>query len=272
MADLLQDRVVAAIGDLYDVEGELGRGGTAVVYRATDVRLRRHVALKVLPPDLAFRMEVRERFVREAQTAAQLSHPNIVPIYSVDERDGLVYFVMGLVEGESLAARLRREPRPQFDFVRRVVREVADALAFAHARGVVHRDIKPDNILLDRESGRAVVTDFGIARALEEGARLTVTGIAVGTPAYMSPEQALGERDVDARADIYSLGVVGYQMLAGEPPFRATNTPAMLMKHISEVPVPLHLRRPDVPPPLAAAIERALAKKPDHRWPDAMRF
>ncbi|HEY0972290.1 MAG TPA: protein kinase [Gemmatimonadales bacterium] len=272
MADLLQDRVVAAIGDLYDVEGELGRGGTAVVYRAMDVRLRRRVALKVLPPDLAFRREVRERFLREAQTAAQLSHASIVPIYSVDERDGLVYFVMCLVEGESLAARLRREPRPPIAAVQRVLREVADALAYAHSRGVVHRDIKPDNILLDRDSGRAMVTDFGIARALEEGARLTVTGIAVGTPAYMSPEQALGEREVDARSDVYSLGVVGYQMLAGEPPFRATNTPAMLMKHISETPVPLHLRRPDLPPALVAAVERAMAKRPEDRWGDASHF
>ncbi|HEX3160668.1 MAG TPA: serine/threonine-protein kinase, partial [Gemmatimonadaceae bacterium] len=236
MTDLMRDRVVAAVGDRYDVQAELGRGGTAVVYRALDVRLRRSVAIKVLPPELAYRDDVRARFLREAQTAAQLAHPHIVPIYTVDEADGLVFFVMGLVEGESLGARLLREPRPPVAFVTRVLAEAADALAFAHRRGVVHRDIKPDNILLDRDTQRAIVTDFGIARALEEGARLTLTGIAVGTPAFMSPEQALGERDVDGRSDIYALGVLGYLMLAGELPFRATNTPAMLMKHISEPP------------------------------------
>ena len=273
MPDLLKDRVVAAVGDLYDVEAEIGRGGSAVVYRATDVRLRRQVALKVLPPELAYREDVRSRFLREAQTAAQLSHPNIVPIYAVDEREGLVYFVMCLVDGESVAGRLRREPRPPLDYVRRVLRETADALAFAHGRGVVHRDIKPDNILIDRDSGRAMVTDFGIARAIEGAdSRLTATGIAVGTPAYMSPEQALGERDVDARSDIYSLGVVGYLMLAGELPFRATNTPAMLMKHIGEPLPPLGARRPDLPPAVRDAIERALAKKPEDRWASATEF
>ncbi|HET7458965.1 MAG TPA: serine/threonine-protein kinase [Gemmatimonadaceae bacterium] len=272
MPDLLQDRVVAAIGDLYDLQGELGRGGSAVVYRAIDVRLRRPVAIKVLPPDFAFRGDVRSRFLREAETAARLSHPNIVPIFAVDERDGLVYFVMALVDGESLASRLARDRRPPLGVVRRVLREVADALAYAHGKGVVHRDVKPDNVLIDRESGRAMVTDFGIARAAEGDGRLTVTGVAVGTPAYMSPEQALGERDVDGRSDVYSLGIVGYEMLAGAPPFAATSAPAMLMKQLSEAPRPLAERRPDVPPALAAAISRALAKSPSDRWPDAAAF
>jgi serine/threonine protein kinase len=272
MADTLNERVVNALGAAYEVKAEIGRGGMGVVYRAQDRKLHRDVAIKVLPPDLAFRDEVRVRFLREAETAAQLNHPNIVPIYSVDDHDGLVWFVMGLVEGESLAARLAYDPRPPLDDVRRILRDVADALAYAHAHGIIHRDIKPDNILLERQSGRPVVTDFGIARALEADSRLTLTGIAVGTPAYMSPEQATGEREVDGRSDLYSLAVVGYQMLAGELPFQATNTPAMLMKHINEPLPPLRERYRDIPPGLAAAIERALAKKPNDRWRDAGEF
>ena len=183
------DRVVAAVGDLYDIEGEIGRGGMAIVYGARDVRLRRRVAVKVLPPELAYRADVKSRFLREAQMSAQLSHPNIVPIFSVDERAGIVFFVMGLVEGETLGQQLAREARPPIETIRRTLREVADALGFAHAHGVVHRDVKPDNILIDRESGRAMVTDFGIARAAEGDSRLTVTGVAVGTPAYLSPNR-----------------------------------------------------------------------------------
>lgn len=266
MSDFLRDRLIVAVGDAYDIGDEVGRGGVAVVYRATDLRLRREVAIKVLPPELAFRADVRTRFQREAETAAQLSHPHIVPIYSVDERDGVVFFVMQLIHGESLAARLSREPRLPFDVARRILCEVGDALDFAHARGVVHRDIKPDNILIDGESGRALVTDYGIARAAETDARLTVTGVAMGTPTYMSPEQALGERELDGRSDIYSLGVVGYQMLAGVPPFRASNTPSMLMKHINELPAPLRSRRADVPADLESVVERALAKRPEDRW------
>ena len=204
--------------------------------------------------------------------AAQLNHPNIVPIYSVDERDGVVYFVMALVEGTTLALHLHESPRSSFDEVRRVIGDVADALDYAHHKGVVHRDIKPDNIMLDRGSGRTMVTDFGIARAAAGDSRLTVTGVAVGTPAYMSPEQALGERDVDGRSDIYSLGVVAYQMLTGEQPFKAANTPAMLVKHVSEVPRPVHEKRPDVPAPIARAVEIALAKDPAARWPTGAAF
>jgi serine/threonine-protein kinase len=269
-ANLLRDRVTAAIGDLYLIGREVGRGGMAVVYAAEDVRLQRKVALKVLPPDLAFRRDVRERFVREAQTAARLNHPHIVPIYAVHEAAGLVCFAMSLVEGESLAAYMRREPRPDFPFVAQMLEQVADALAYAHASGIVHRDVKPDNVLIDRESGRAMMTDFGIARAAESGSRLTQTGIAVGTPAFMSPEQATGEREIDGRSDVYSLGVIGYLMLAGKLPFEAASTPAMLMKHVSDTPPPLRAARPDAPRVLVDIIERCLAKRPQDRWDSAL--
>ena len=272
MNDPLLDRLVVAVGTQYLVDAEIGRGGMAVVYRATDLRLNRRVAIKVLPPELAFNADVRERFLREAQTAAQLSHPGIVPIYTVDEREGIVYFVMALVDGESLAERLSRESRLSIPEARRLLSAVADALAYAHEQGVVHRDVKPDNIMLERTSGRPLVTDFGIARAAQGDTRLTVTGVAIGTPAYMSPEQALGERELDGRSDIYSLGVIGYQLLAGETPFKASNTPAMLVKHVSETPRPLSMLRPDTPAGLAHAIARALAKKPEDRWLDAGAF
>ncbi len=271
-AAMLRDRVTAAVGDTYLVGHEVGRGGMAVVYAAEDVRLQRKVALKVLPPDLAFRPDVRERFVREAQTAARLNHPHIVPIYAVHEVQGLVCFAMALVEGESLAARIVREGRPSFTFVANVLEQMTDALAYAHACGVVHRDIKPDNVLLDRESGRAMVTDFGIARAAESGSRLTQTGIAVGTPAFMSPEQAMGDKEVDGRSDLYSVGVIGYLMLAGKLPFEAATTPAMLMKHVSETPPPLRAFRPDAPRVLVDILERCLAKKPADRWESALQL
>jgi serine/threonine-protein kinase len=269
-ASLLRDRTIAAFGDHYLVGKEVGRGGMAVVYAATDIRLQRTVALKVLPPDLAFRSDVRERFVREAQTAARLNHPHIVPIYSVHEAQGLVCFSMALVTGESLAARITRESKPSFEYVATVLEQTADALAYAHASGVVHRDIKPDNILLDAESGRVMVTDFGIARAAGSGSRLTQTGIAVGTPAFMSPEQATGDREIDGRSDVYSLGVVGYLMLAGRLPFDAATTPAMLVKHLSETPPPLWTVRPEAPRVLASILDRCLAKRPDDRWENAM--
>ena len=276
----LWEQLSQALAAHYELEHEVGRGGMGIVYRARDRRLKRLVAIKLLPPELAFRAEIRTRFLREAETAAQLSHPNIVPIYTVGEQNGLVFFVMALVEGETVASALAAHGTFSPEATRRVLREVADALAYAHARGVVHRDIKPDNILLDGETGRALVTDFGIARAMtgeDSGentgpgaiSRLTATGIAIGTPAYMSPEQSAGERTIDGRSDLYSLGVVGYQMLCGEPPFTAANTPALLMKHLTETPVSIAERRADVPPELGRAIMMLLAKEPENRFPSA---
>jgi len=269
MSEPLDERVVAAVGDHYELREEIGRGGMSVVYGAIDRRLERPVAIKVLPPELAYDPAVRTRFTREAQTSAQLSHAHIIPIYDVGEREGLAFFVMALVTGGNLASLLAHMPRPPIDEVRRLLREICEALAYAHQRGVVHRDIKPDNILIDAESGRAVVTDFGIARAMEAGGRLTATGIAVGTPAYMSPEQAVGEREVDGRSDIYSLGVLGYQMLVGRTPFAGANSMALLLKHITEPPRPVSELRPDAPRALCDAIDRALAKDREDRWPTA---
>src|SRR5215212_5809893 len=242
-----------------------------IVYRAKDKRLKRQVAIKLLPPELAFRSEIKSRFLREAETAAQLSHPNIVPIYTVDEQEQLVFFVMAYISGDNLAKRLHERGVLTVEETRKVLREVADALAYAHDRGVVHRDIKPDNILLDAATGRPMVTDFGIARAMDsEGdARLTATGMAIGTPAYMSPEQSAGEREVDGRTDLYSLGVVGYQMLTGELPFNASSTPAMLVKHISERPTPVSQRREGIPPDLGRAVMLMLEKDPGNRFASA---
>jgi serine/threonine-protein kinase len=260
-----------ALGDAYSLEGEIGRGGMGVVYRARDERLQRRVAIKVLPPELAFSSEIRARFTREAQTAARLSHPHIVPIHDVGEGQGIVYFVMGLIEGESLAARIKRRGRVPAEETRRIMRETADALSAAHAVSVIHRDIKPDNILLEGTRGRVVVTDFGIAKALSatSGATLTSAGMAIGTPAYMSPEQAAGEREIDGRSDLYSLGIVAYQMLAGELPFNAPTVAGILMKQITETAPLLHEKYPDVPEDLSLAVARCLEKDPENRWPSA---
>ncbi|HJS43038.1 MAG TPA: serine/threonine-protein kinase [Gemmatimonadales bacterium] len=269
MTEPLNERVVTAIGGQYEVEREIGRGGMSVVYRARDRRLNRLVAIKVLPPELAYDPAIRTRFTREAQTAAQLSHAHIVPIYDVGERDGIAHFVMALITGGNLADLLARAPRQPIEEARRLLREIADALAYAHLRGVIHRDIKPDNILIDSATGRAMVTDFGIARAIEAGTRLTVTGAAVGTPTYMSPEQAKGERDIDGRSDIYSLGIIGYQMLTGRVPFAAGNPMALLLKHVEERPRPISELRSDAPKPMRDAVERCLMKDAEDRWPTA---
>src|SRR6266568_4370481 len=273
MNDPLAQRLSQALGSSFTLDGEIGRGGMGVVYHARDERLKRAVAVKVLPPELAFREEIRMRFLREAETAARLSHPHIVPIHSVGEGpDGLVYFVMAYVDGESLAARLKRRERLPPEEARRIMMETADALGAGHALGIIHRDVKPDNILLEGSRGRTVLTDFGIAKALTSTTgpgTLTATGVAIGTPHYMSPEQAAGDREIDGRSDIYSLGVVGYQMLAGELPFSAPTVPGILLKQITEQAPNLQDRTPTCPDDLASCVMRSLEKEPEARWPTA---
>jgi serine/threonine-protein kinase len=267
----LAERLTQILEGAYTIEGEIGRGGMGVVFAARDLALKRRVAIKVLPPELAFRQEIKIRFMREAQTAARLSHPHIVPIHAVGDEGGLVYFVMGYVDGESLAARLKRRHALPAEEVRRIMKETADALGMAHAMGVIHRDIKPDNILLEGTRRRVMVTDFGIAKALSEAGpgTLTGTGIAIGTPHYMSPEQAAGEREIDARSDLYALGVVAYEMATGELPFQAPTVPGILMKHISEAAPDIKQRSPDLPDDLAMSVMRCLEKDPAARWPTA---
>lgn len=244
---------------------ELGRGGMGIVFLARDVALDRNVAIKLLPPHFASIASHRQRFLREARLAARLSHPHIVPIHLVDEVDHLVFFVMGYVEGETLGERIRRRgPLPPGE-VARVVQQVAWALAHAHARGIVHRDVKPDNILIESATGRAVVSDFGIAGVVDSCT--PSDGVAVGTPLYLSPEQA-GGAPGDARSDLYALGVTAWYALTGKHPHEAISLPALLVERATR-PTPTVLRlRADVPSALASAIDRALALHPADRWPD----
>ena len=241
-----------------------------IVYLAREVALERLVAIKLLPPDLAAQAPLRERFLREARTAAQLSQPNIVPIHAVDVAGGYVYFVMAYIEGETLGERVRaRGPFPP-DVAGRILREIAWALAYAHGQGVIHRDLKPDNIIIERGTGRAVLTDFGIARRLETTG-LTVGGELIGTPEYMSPEQATGGA-LDGRTDLYSLGVVGFYALSGRLPFEAATVPAILIQHASTMPPPIGPLAPAAPRALAQAVMRCLEKAPEDRYADAKEF
>ncbi len=257
----------AALAGEYSLRRELGRGGMGIVYLARDVQLDRDVAIKVLPTHLSESAESRERFVREARTAAGLSHPNIVPIHRVGEAGGFVFFVMSYVDGETLGERLRtRGPLPAADATR-ILREVAWALAYAHGRGIVHRDVKPDNILLEASTGRALVTDFGIAQGGEQVGSVADLGRIMGTAQFMSPEQAAGQA-IDGRSDIYALGVVGYLAVSGRLPFEAPNLPALVVRRASEVPASAMRVSPGLPPELGAAIDRCLARDPAGRFAD----
>ena len=264
-------RLKAALTARYAFERELGQGGMAFVYLARDLKHRRAVAVKVLRPELAAALGP-ERFLREIEIAARLTHPHVLPLYDSGEAEGVLYYVMPYVEGESLRDRLDREKQLPLEDGLRIAGEVASALAYAHSHDVVHRDIKPENILL--AGGEAFVADFGIARAVTAAAdeRLTATGIAVGTPAYMSPEQAAGDRALDGRSDIYSLACVLYEMLAGQPPFTGPSTATIVHQHLT-APPPLVTRiRPAVPAAVARVIERALAKTPADRFAAAQQF
>ena len=261
--------IKAALAGSYEIERELGAGGMAVVFLARDVKHRRHVAVKVLRPELAASIGPK-RFLDEIEIAAGLQHPHILPVFDSGESAGVLYYVMPYVDGDSLRARLTRHGELPIADAVVVLREVVDALAYAHARGVVHRDIKPDNVLF--YGNHAAVADFGLARAVSEASisdNRTTAGLAVGTPTYMAPEQASGASAVDQRADIYALGIMAYEMLTGRPPFSADTPQRILTSHLTETPRPVTERRPTVPGPLASLVMRCLAKRPADRFQDA---
>ena len=263
--DPLRPALESELQGQYRIVRLLGQGGMGAVYLARDLALDREVAVKVVRTDAR---EMHDRFRGEARTAARLSHPNIVPLHAYGEVAGMPYFVMGYVRGESLADRLRRDGKLPEEESRRVLAELASALDHAHRQGVVHRDIKPDNVLIDDESGRAMLTDFGVAKGTERG-EVTKQGSIVGTPHYMSPEQASGSGDVDGRSDLYSLGVLAHVMLSGHLPFEGASVADVLAKQMTQEPPPLRALAPAVSDATAEIVERCLAKDPNKRWPDA---
>ena len=268
--EALQQRLQQALGQEFTVGPLLGQGGFAAVFRARDNVLNRDVAVKVLDVESAPEAVVAERFIREAQTVARLEHPHIVPIYKVGRQEEIFYLIMRFIDGPSLAKFLDREKKLAIGDAARITRQVADALAYAHTHEIVHRDIKPDNILLDR-SGHVLVTDFGIAKAAQaakekkSGVSLTTEGSVVGTPQYMSPEQASGD-PLDGRSDIYSLGIVLYEMLTGSPPFDGDSAADVLARQLTEVPEPIRSLRADVPEEMAVVLDRMLDKKRNNRF------
>ena len=267
-----QSLLETALGQQYEIVRQLGRGGMGAVYLARERSLERFVAIKVLRPDLADAVEARERFRQEARIAARLSHPGILPLHTYGEVGGLWYFVMGYVRGVTLAERLRTEGRLPAAEAHRILSELADALECAHRNGIIHRDIKPSNILLEEQSGRAILADFGVSKVQDGREPLTNTGVLVGTPSFMSPEQALGAADVDERSDIYSLGAVGYTMLAGREPFADVHANDTAQWRVVHDPRPLSSVMPTVPAATEAVIARSMARARESRYPDARSF
>ena len=270
--DTLRTRLQNAVEGTFRIERLLGRGGMGAVYLAREPALDRQVAIKVLPPERAQSADLRERFRREARTAAQLSHPHIVPLLTFGEDEGLTYFVMGYVDGETLSARLQREgPLPIAEAVR-VLTELAEALSYAHSRSVVHRDVKPDNVLLEHPRGVVRLTDFGIAKQHTGRSSLTAEGAVIGTPLYMSPEQASGRVDVDARTDIYSLGAVAFTALTGRPPFEGRSASEIMRQHLTSEAPRLRDVSAGIPASIDDAVRRCLAKEASARWRDPIEF
>jgi Tol biopolymer transport system component/tRNA A-37 threonylcarbamoyl transferase component Bud32 len=266
---ILLDRLKAALADRYAIEEELGSGGMATVYLAEDLKHKRKVAVKVLRPELAATLGP-ERFLREIEVAAQLTHPHILPLHDSGDADGFLYYVMPYIEGQSLREKLATEGELPIAEAVKILREVVDALASAHKHGVVHRDIKPDNVLLSET--HAMVTDFGVAKAVHEATgreTLTTAGVALGTPSYMAPEQAAADPHIDQRADIYAIGVLAYELLAGRPPFTGATSQMVLAAHMTQTPEPVTAHRAAVPPALAALVMKCLEKKPADRWQSA---
>ncbi|MGH7545705.1 MAG: serine/threonine-protein kinase, partial [Gemmatimonadota bacterium] len=265
------NKLRARLGAEYEVEREIGRGGMGIVYLAREKALDRHVALKVLPSVLAFDDSIVERFIREARLAARLDHPNIVPMYRVGQAGDITYFAMKYVTGGSLQGLLKNTPQLPLAEAQRILAACAHALGYAHARGIIHRDVKPANILLDT-GGRVYVTDLGIAKAVAAESSLTASGAVVGTPMYMSPEQCRGE-PADARSDQYALGIVGYQMLTGQLPFEGGKSmEGILYDRLFTDPEPLETHRPDVPIAGRLAIQRAMSRKAADRFPTMEEF
>ena len=265
------ERLNTALAGRYRIERHLGEGGMASVYLAEDLKHDRKVAIKVLKPDLAAVLGA-DRFVVEIKTTAALQHPHILPLFDSGTADGFLFYVMPFIDGETLRAKLDRESQLGLDEAVQIAREVADALEYAHAHGIIHRDIKPENILL--HGGHAMVADFGIALAVSAaaGGRMTETGLSLGTPHYMSPEQATAEKDISARSDVYSLGSVLYEMLAGQPPHIGGSAQQIIMKIITEPAAPVAQLRKSVPPNVAAAVAKSLEKLPADRFGSAKAF